>query len=235
MVIDRQEEINCWIDVETDGTVEDVVVLPGTVEDQVYYTVARTVGGATVRYHEKWALESECVGGTLNKQADSFLTGSGAITGLDHLNGKEVVVWADGVDRGTFTVGGGVVSISPTPTVWMAGLGYEARYKSTKLAYGVENDTTLCAKKQITKLGIIAENMHPLGLQYGPDFDTMDDMPAVEKYADVDQDVVWAVYDEELFDFPGSWDTDSRLCLKAAAPKPVTLLACVVALETNAG
>lgn len=231
MVIDKQEEINCWVDVETNGFVEDAVVLPGAVEDQVYYTIARTANGSTVRYHEKWALESECVGGTLNKQADSFITGTGAVSGLSHLESEEVVVWGDGVDMGTATVSSGATGL--TAASWVAGLAYEARYKSTKLAYGVEGGTTLCAKKRIVDLGVIAENTHPLGLQYGPDFDNLDDMPATEKYTDVDQDAVWATYDEEPFTFPGEWDTDSRLCLKASAPRPVTLLACVIGLETE--
>jgi len=42
-------------------------------EDQVYYVVNRTINGATVRYLEKWAKETDCRGGTLNKQADAFI------------------------------------------------------------------------------------------------------------------------------------------------------------------
>jgi hypothetical protein len=60
-----------------------------------------------VRYYERWALESECVGGTLNKQADAFVSGTGAgatITGLNHLEGETVVVWVDGTYAGTKVV-----------------------------------------------------------------------------------------------------------------------------------
>jgi hypothetical protein len=76
MVRDRAENLTCWFEIETDGVVEDVCVHPGTVEDTVYYVVRRTINGATVRYIEKWALESECIGGTVNKQADAFITGT---------------------------------------------------------------------------------------------------------------------------------------------------------------
>lgn len=236
LIYDKAEDVKCWIDGETPGAsgfVEDAVVIPGTIEDTVYYTVKRTIGGSTVRYHEKSALESECVGGTLNKQADSFVTGAGVVDGLDHLEGEEVVVWADGEDQGTFTVSGG--AIGETFTSWMAGLGYEARYKSTKLAYGVQAGTALTMKKRVFQLGIIARNLHPQGLQYGQDFDTMDDMPLVEDYGDVDQDVVREEYDEPMFAFPGSWDSDARLCLMATAPRPCTLLAAVINLDTNQG
>lgn len=227
LVFDKAEEINCWVTFETDGEVEDIVVLPGTVEDQVYYTVKR----GSARFHEKWALESECVGGTLNKQADAFVIGTGAVTGLDHLEGETVVVWADGEYQGEAAVSGGAVSGSYTS--WMAGLPYAAQFKSTKMAYAVESGTSLTMKKRIAKLGIIARDIHPQGLKYGPDFDNLDDLPAVEDYDEIDADVVREAYDEEMFTFPGDWSTDSRLCLKATAPLPVTLLAAIVSMEAH--
>lgn len=236
MVFDRAEEVKCWIDFETDGEVEDVVIEPGTVEDKVTYTVKRTINGSDVRYHERWAKESECVGGTLNKQVDSFKTWTGSastITGYDHLNGETAAVWADGEYKGTFAVSGGDIVVGETVTDAVAGLPYTAIYKSTKLAYGVEGGTALCMKKRIKGLGVIARHLHPQGLEFGPDFTTMDSLPLTEDYDDVDQAAIRENYDEGLITFPGEWDTDSRLCLRATAPKPVTLLACVVDLETN--
>lgn len=227
LVFDKAEEINCWVTFETDGEVEDVLVLPGTVEDQVYYTVKR----GSSRFHEKWALESDCIGGTLNKQADAFVTGTGSITGLGHLEGETVTIWADGEYRGEAVVSSGAVAGSYTS--WIAGLPYTAEFKSTKMAYAVESGTSLVMKKRIAKLGIIARNIHPQGLKYGPDFDNLDDLPAVEDYDEIDGDVVREAYDEEMFTFPGDWSTDSRLCLKATAPLPVTLLAAIVSMEAH--
>lgn len=238
LVYDRAEEVKCWVEVETTGAsgfVEDVCVLPGTPEDQVYYTVRRTVNGATVRYHEKWALESECQGGTLNKQADSFITGTGMVTGLSHLEGQSVVVWADGVYQGSFTVTGGAAVGASSYTSWIAGLGYEARYKSTKLAYATDTGTMLCQPKKITRVGVIARNIYPTGLQFGPDFITMEDMPLVEDGTAISSTAVRETYDERTFPFAGEWSTDSRLCLKATAPKPVTLLCVVIDFDINMG
>ena len=237
LIFDPNEEIQCWVDFETDGTVEDVYVQPGAIEDKVVYTIKRTVNGAAVRYHERWAMESECVGGTINKQADAFVagTGSGAsIGGLDHLDGRSVVCWADGQYKGAFTVASGAISV-PYTQGYCVGLPYTAQYKSTKLAYGVTDGmTALLQKKRVHSLGIIARNIHPTGLRYGPSFDFMDDLPLVEFADDVDQGTVKEVYDAEEFTFPGDWSTDSRLCLEAGPMKPVTLLACLIGLETNA-
>lgn len=105
MIIDRTENVLCWCEIDTDGSVEDVVVLPGTTEDSVYYVVNRTINAVTRRYLEKWALTSQTLGGNVTRLADSFLIYSGAattiITGLTHLEGERVVVWGDGVDQGT--------------------------------------------------------------------------------------------------------------------------------------
>jgi hypothetical protein len=43
LVFDRTENVICWVEVELGGEVIDVFVLPGPVEDQVYYIVERTM------------------------------------------------------------------------------------------------------------------------------------------------------------------------------------------------
>ncbi|MBZ7490697.1 hypothetical protein FMJ35_30965, partial [Klebsiella michiganensis] len=87
LVRDPAEDLKAWVVVETDGTVEDVVTLPGDEEDRVYYVVNRN----GIRCLERWAKESECIGGSLNKQADSFITRSGSardtLSGLNHIEG----------------------------------------------------------------------------------------------------------------------------------------------------
>lgn len=239
MIFDKLEEVNCWVLVETNGFVEDVVVIPAVgEEDRVYYSVKRTIDGATVRYLEKWALTSECEGGTLNKQADSFLIYSGAatqiITGLTHLEAEEVVVWADGVDLGTYTVAFGSVTLDRTVTEAVIGLGYSATFKSTKLAYASYlHGSALTQKKRIDHIGVILRNTHYQGLQYGDSFDTLDDLPLVDAEQITPADTVWGSYDYDSVEFNGTYDADTRLCLKANAPRPCTILAAVISMNTN--
>ena len=83
------------------------------------------------------------------------------------------------------------------------------------------------------RLGIIAANMHAQGLKFGPDFSTLDDMPGIDKGLTIDQNAVWDEYDSDSKPFPGHWDTDSRLCLQAAAPRPVTVLAAIIDTTTT--
>lgn len=233
LIFDSGENVICWVELETDGDIEDACVMPGTSEDAVYYVVNRTGG----RYIEKWALESECRGGTLNKQADSFIVYSGSstatITGLSHLNGETVVAWGSGKDLGSYTVASGQITLSEAVTSCIVGLSYEARFKSAKQAFGAAMGTPLNQRKRIDHLGLILADTHYQGLEFGPDFETMDSMPLVEKHEETAADTVWESYDEDMISFPGEWSTDSRLCLRATAPRPCTVLACTVSMLTN--
>lgn len=250
MILEPSEEVTCWVKVETDGLIEDVVVLPGTPEDKVYYVVKRTINSATKRYLEKWAMESECRGATLNKQADSFIVftngpASATVTGLDHLEGESVVVWADGLclkDANgaiqTFTVASGSISLTNEGVAYVAttgivGLAYEARYKSTKLAHAAAGGTALNRSKRLIELGLILADTHAMGLQVGDDFTNMVDLPSVEEGADVDPDSVWTEYEYDLFAMNSEWTVDSRLCMKATAPRPATVLGAAMVIETN--
>lgn len=231
LVRDPSEDMRAWVVVETDGVIEDVVTLPGDEEDQVYYVVNRD----GFRCLEKWAKESECIGGEINKNADSFVTGSDVeiLSGLDHLEGKAVVAWADGKDIGSFTVSSGAISLGATYSNIVAGLGYTAQYKSSKLAYAAGMGTALAQRKSVDHLALIMRNTHAQGIQYGPDFTRLDDMPRFEDGTYVENGKVWESYDKDSFEFDGMWDTDSRICLQAAAPRPVTLLAAVISIVTH--
>lgn len=236
LVYDKAEEVRGWVDIETDGSIEDVVVIPGNIEDAVYYIVARTINGSTVRYVEKWALTSEAIGGAINKQADSFYEYSGVstatISGLDHLEGETVIVWAEGADLGTFVVSAGAITLPSAVTSAVVGLGYRARFKSAKLAYAAQAGSALTQPKRVDHLGLILANTHAQGLKYGPDFDTMDELPQIEEGVQVDQDSVWSAYDQDSVEFNGDYDTDSRICLEANAPRPCTVLAAVIGMQT---
>jgi hypothetical protein len=239
MIFDKLEEVNCWVKVQTFGFIEDVVVLPsgGSEEDIVYYVVRRTINGQTRRYLERWALTSECEGGALNKQADSFIIFSGPepaqlITGLDHLEGEFVVAWGDGRDLGGGQVINGAISLPVLVNYAVIGVSYSATFVSTKLAYAAQSGSALTQKKRLDHLGLILRNTHYQGLQYGDSFYTLDDLPLVEEGSVTPADTVWDSYDADSVEFNGAYDTDSRLHLRANSPRPCTVLAAVFSMST---
>lgn len=256
LVHEPDNEVLAWINIETrDGDeIEDVVILPGTVEDRVYYLVKRSVNGATVRHLEKWALESEAVGGNINKMADSFaeFTNSEATDSIpagtcSHLVGEDVVVWADGVcladsngDIATFTVAGdgSVASLthngaSVDVTTGIVGLSYRGRFQSTKLAYASEMGAALGQRKRMSSLSLLFVNTHAQGVKYGPDFDTMDNLPLVEDGKVVSADSIWSEYEKDMFEWPGGWDVDTRMCLEMNAPRPANVIGVVMGIDES--
>lgn len=238
MVRDPAEDVLAWVELETDGDVVDIAVLPGTIEDRVFWIVKREVNGSTVRFHEEMARVDQCRGGTVNRQADAAVLYSGAatstLTGYDHLEGKAVVVWGGGADLGTFTVSGGEVDLGDVEVsdAW-GGLGYRARYKSSKLAAETQLGLSLTQRRRIDHLGLILADTHAQGLKYGGDFETMDELPLVEKGVAIDTASVWDSYDNDMISFNGEWTTDARLCLEANAPRPCTVMAAVLNVDTQ--
>jgi hypothetical protein len=237
LIFDRYEKVTCWVKYETDGDVEDVVVLPGTAEDYVYYTVNRTINGSTKRYVEKWALESEAKGLAGTVLADSTYTYSGVsatvITGLSHLEGETVCVWGNTKDLGEYTVSSGQITLSEAVTTAYIGLPYTAQWKSAKLAVASQAQAPLTQRKRIDHLGLVLADTHALGLRYGQDFNYLDDLPLYDKSAEVGADTIHSTVDMDSVEVNGTWDTDSRLCLEASSPRPCTVLACVVGLAAH--
>lgn len=235
LVFDRVEKVTCWILYETDGTVEDAVVLPGTTEDAVYYIVNRTINGATKRYREKWALESEGIGAARTILTDSTYVWTGAanvITGIDHLEGETVTVWANSKDLGTYTVASGQITISEAATTAYVGLPYTARFKSAKMALGSATGNALTQRQRLDHVGLVLANTHAQGVRFGQDFDNLEDLPLIERGTTVTTGSIWDDYSEDSIEMNGVWSTDTRLCLEAASPRPCTVLAAVI---TGAG
>lgn len=246
---DKTEDMKAWVDITTDGLIEDAVVLPagsGYLDDYVYYVVKRTINGSTVRFLEKWAQSTECIGGTINKQADAFklVTNSGPstiVSGLSHLEGESVVVWADGADVGTdadygqtYTVSGGQITLATAATSIVVGLPYTAQFKSMKLGSPSQNFTNVLNHyKNIRHIGMVLADTHPRGVRYGVDFTYLDSMPLMEHGKPVDTDAIWTEYDEVKFELDGIFDPNARLCLQSQAPMPATILSTVLFLELS--
>lgn len=244
-VVNKAEDVLCWIPIETNGLIEDVVVLPaesGNLDDQVYYVVNRTINGSTVRYLEKWAQEIDCRGDLSHCYlADSYVAYSGVktnvITGLSHLEGEQVVVWADGLDVGTddtvspwtqrYTVSGGQITLAAAASTVVVGLYYSSTFKSAKLGTAQPGLSTLNQQKRLNHVGLVLADSYRLVPQFGQTLDDLDDRPLIVDGTTA-SDGTAASFDENMIEFPGSWTTDSRVCLVGHAPRPCTVMAVTI-------
>ena len=243
LVSEPVENVNSWIEIASTaagGKIEDVVILPSSNEDAVYYVVKRSINGATVRYLERWAWESQARGGSSNRMADCFSvqhsTATTAVTGLNQLLGSSVIAWGATADLGSYTVStNGTITLSQAATLVCVGLPYEAWFKSVKLAYAAEAGTALTQRKRVPHLGLVLADVHAQGLQFGPSTNSsdLDNMPLMESGASISTDAVNEVYDQPAIVFPGIWNTDSRIVLRAVAPRPCTVLGAVIQVDTR--
>ena len=249
LVMDPTEEVNAWVKLTTNGLFEDVVVMPGDVgqhDDQVYFIVNRTINGSTVRYLEEMAQIADTNGGAVTKLADAYkwivnAPASATVTGLSHLEGQQVCVWADGIDVGTnpdytyiYTVSGGQITLAAPATNVVVGIPYVAEFLSMKLGSPTQSiQNVLNHYKNINHIGLVLAYVHPKGLRFGSAPDYLDDMPEQEKSKTVDPNVIRQAYDEQVMEFPGHWDTDTRLYLRAQAPRPCTVLGVDVSMEVT--
>lgn len=252
-LFDEQDKVEAWfrIDAADDGFIENVAVLPGTLEDQVYVCVRRTVNGSTKRYIERFSRVDQCQGGSLTRLLDAHAVYEGAatttLTGLSYLEGKTVSVWgatatdvsnSTGRDLGTYTVSGGQITVSTSVTKAVVGLPYTAQFVSSKLAYAAREGTPINQMKRVNKIGFVLDRTHYQGVRYGQ-YDiqagtyTADDLPLIEDGAETAANKIWQFYDAQQFELNGLWDTDSRVYVEAASPRPATVLGFTIEMETS--
>ena len=133
---EAEQQVWGWTEMDLGGTVLDVVCIPEGPESRVYLTVEREIDGATVRYVEqldraKWSDHTTSAfvdSAKLYEYAEPVTE----ITGLDHLEGEEVAVLADGYAT-TATVSGGAITLPEEASTIVVGLAYEALIETLPL------------------------------------------------------------------------------------------------------
>ena len=217
----RDHEVVAWSHHTTDGDFEDVSVIPGENEDEVWFVVKRTIDGSDVRYIER--MKPYWDGSDV---ADAFyvdcgLTYDGAAinsaTGLGHLEGKSVAVLADGVVNDATTVSSGHIGLTTAASVLQVGLPITSDIETLRCGPMEMQGKT----KRITD--VILRFFETAGDVYmGPDSSTLDttDMGATP----VDED--------KKFSFQTGYDTDGHIFIRKTDCLPMTILAVVPELES---
>lgn len=236
------DEVVAWTPVTTASgdLIKNIVVLPGADEDDVYWAVQRTNSGSGFVAWEKLAKLSEAVGGTLSKTMDCAVVYTGSATTTipvgTHLNGRSLVVWANGAPlTGTFTVSGGNITLPSAMTNVVAGLGYEGKFKSTKLAYGGPG-TALSKQKRIDHMALLMADVSWSGIRVGRDFTNMTGLPATRNNGPaLTAGLVIPDYDYVPSPIDGGWLADARACFKISSPHCATFMGLVLSQQTSPG
>lgn len=151
---DREQRVIGFARHDVGGVVESIAVIPGVEagQDDVYLVVRRTIGGGTKRYIE--VMERPFDPAT-DAVEDAFFVDCGlsydgsaisTVTGLDHLEGEDVVALADGGVVTGLTVESGQVTLPYEASKIHVGLAYTSRAVTLPIA-GPGRDGTIFGRR----------------------------------------------------------------------------------------
>lgn len=155
----RDQNVWGWHRHESDGFFERVCVVPGDgINDDVYFLVRRTIDGIEKRYIE-FLMPRIIDAATHNYYfVDCGLSYEGpettVITGLDHLEGKEVVALANGSVVPRKTVNSGSIILDSPATLVHVGLPYVSDLRTLDVNFTDDLGTSQGRKRQVPKVTI---------------------------------------------------------------------------------
>jgi hypothetical protein len=138
----RNQEVSGWTQWVTSGSIEAVCV----VVDDVYFVTKRTINGSVVRFLEMVDVDS------YTDANERSAPGSATVTGLDHLDGEECRVKADGAVMPNATPTSGNITLSRSAQAVEVGLDYDTLVKTMPLNMDFQNGPTLMRKKRIIRV-----------------------------------------------------------------------------------
>lgn len=232
-----KEEISAWSTLLTDnsadvavplGLFESTAVIHGSSEDEVWASVKR----GSAYYVELFAPRD--FGSDISNAffVDSGITdtsGTTTVSGLDHLEGKEVVVLLDGAvlaeGAGDYTVTAGDITLPSAGTTAQVGLPYTMKARSMRLAIPQEGNTMQSRIKRVseTVVRFIRSLGGKAGVEYGG-IEYTQDVGAT--FSDESQDTP-----QNYRPAPGGFSEEAYTVITSSDPTPWTTLATIVTAE----
>ena len=184
MTYERDQNVVGWHKQTTDGTFESVATIyGGTAADEVWFSVQREINGETVRYIERMQPDHREFFEDMDKfnywYADAgarFTSGSPTttVTGADHLEGKTVMILADGATQEPKTVTGGSFDLeSPASNVFY-GLPYTSVLKPMNIEIPMQDGSTKSRTARVHRVAL--EVYKSMGCQVSSDDENWDDV-----------------------------------------------------------
>lgn len=236
LTYNREQEIISWANqpLANGGKAKSVSCIPSATEsyDEVWVIAERVVNGNTVQYVEKFAQEYELIDPDNKKKAfyvDSGLVYEGAaatvISGLDHLIGEEVSIWADGAVQPRRTVNSsGQITLQREASYVVVGLPYRSRMRSIRYEIGGDQGTSQGKKKRIHRVGI--RFLNTLGCKFGRvDSESKLEEVYFRSSSDPMDSSPPLFTGDRVSIFPGDYDRDGQIEIISDDPTPVTILA----------
>lgn len=228
----REHEVWAWHRHDTDGSFEAVASISESGEDATYFVVRRTINGQTKRFierlHSRQFSAAEDYFGV-----DCGLTYSGSpattISGLSHLEGKEVAIFAGGDVLARQTVTSGAITLPRAYSKVHVGLPYSCDLETLDVDAGAGQGGTIQAKRK-TIAKVTLRVLKSRGFYAGPSSDKL----TQTKMTITNYDTAIAAYtgDMELVLQP-TWNSNGRVFIRQSDPAPLTVLAIIPDIEVG--
>lgn len=154
MTYNKKQKLCGWTTFETDGVFESVDVVREGMEDVAYFVINRTINNENVKFIERTKTR------IINDAKTAFLVDCGlsaefetpvtTISGLDHLEGREVVANVNGGIIAGLVVQDGKIELPKAAKTIVVGLPYEFEFETLD----VEGENTLGLKKVINYVSV---------------------------------------------------------------------------------
>lgn len=236
MTYDRGQQITAWARYVTDGVIESACAIYGDTADEVWCVVNRTINGSTVRYVERFAVETEnkTTAKLLDAHKAGVITGTftGVVAGLTHLEGETVRLVVAGAVIGDYTVTGGniTVPVESVPTVgnYVVGLPYQAILQPMRMDLVMAAGASQGKVRRISELTIRVKNT--LGAKFGPSLTRLDTINFRNATDPMDASAPLFSGDKQVY-FNGGHDKAGDLYIIQDYPLPFTILGVLAKAE----
>lgn len=226
-----EQQIGAWSWHDTTvGEFESCAVVAEGNEDRLYVVVKREIDGADVRYVERLA-SRQFVDQEYAFFVDCGLTydstATDTISGLDHLEGEEVSILADGAVHPRRTVTGGEITLDVEASVVQIGLPIEADFQTLPLAQQIDAAYGQGRTKNVNR--VYLRVYRSSGIFVGPDADNLTEakIRTTEPYGSPP-----ALQSREIeVDVMPSWTDSGQVFVRQSDPLPVTIVSLTAEVE----
>jgi hypothetical protein len=234
LTYEREEDVVGWHRHDIGGLIESITTIPHWDGDQdsTWLIVNRTINGDTVRYVEY--IEKE-FNDNYSFYVDSGLTYDGApatiISGLDHLEGEEIAILADGSVHPNMIVVAGEVTLQKSASIVVLGLPYVSTLKTMPIEAGAADGVAQGKKMRVTNIVMRLFETGP-GLWFGPDTTNMNELQFRNSTMAMGEPVPLFTGDTELQSWPGDYQVAPQITIQHRLALPCTVIAVMPQVHT---
>jgi hypothetical protein len=225
-----EQQVYAWHTHDTDGLIESIAVVGEGNDDILYAVISRTIGGSTVRYVERLASRyfAELKDGFF---VDCGVTYSGAaattISGLSHLEGKEVYILADGAVMEPKTVTGGAITLEKAASLVHVGLPIVSDLQTLPMSLEGVDGFGQGRVKNVNQ--VYLRVYRSSGIFVGPDENTLTE--AKIRTSEVYGKPPNLKTEEIDIMISPSWTRDGQIVVRQSDPVPLTIVSATIEVQ----